>query len=376
MKNKKLTLVISAIVCMVLAVAVMIVAFTAPDHKHNLGEAKTYHLTNKGIYYTRDCDDGCSVKFETEMLLADVFTTSTEIDTIMLDENVVLKEEVVVKSFITKDELPFSLNLNINLDLNEHTLTTDIDDVENNSVFMLNANYGKINFNIKNGKIETEDLSYVFRFSTPSDAQDTICLNTNNVEYKVTGHKATPIYAHNECAGITVNANNSKFIARKGGKLADDYGVGVFINSESEFNFTDCYFEGADAIHVKHGTVNLTGCELVNIELAQRSEQATDPSFTAIGSCLAAETYTTSTGMTKFTITITDCSMVGNYSSIMIYVAQTGEMGQPISINPASSINVISCTFNNNPTAIVDYEIVHYPNNQAPQNQGNQTWVA
>ena len=154
-----------------------------------------------------------------------------------------------------------------------------------------------------------------------------------------------------------------------------DYGVGVFVNSESEFNFNNCYFEGADAVYVKHGTVNLTGCTLSNVELAYRGEQANETAFSAIGTCLATESYTTSEGMTKFTITITDCSMIRVNSSHMMYVAQTGETGQILSINPESSINVISCRFQDNPLVMGNYDIVHYPNDEPPVNQGENLWV-
>ena len=219
MRKKKTALIISAVVCFLLAVTVMIIAFTRPPHKHNLGEERTYHLTNKGIYYTRKCSDGCKVKFGTQISFAEALTTMSETDKFVLDGDVVLKEEVEIRSFTTKDELPVALDLNINLDLKGHTLTTDIDTAQSNSIFMLNANYGTINFNIKNGKIETNDLSYVFRFLTPTDAEDTISLNANNIECKVVGHKAAPIYAHNECSGITVNAADSTFIANKGGRL-------------------------------------------------------------------------------------------------------------------------------------------------------------
>ena len=152
--------------------------------------------------------------------------------------------------------------------------------------------------------------------------------------------------------------------------------MGAFINTNSEFNFTNCYLQGGDAIYVKHGTVNLNGCKLVNVGLANRFETTSDKFF-AIGSCLATDSYRNSEGQTEFDITVTDCEMVGNESSTMIYVAQTAEAGLAASINTNSSINVVSCSFNNDPVStIVNTGIIHYPNDVEPVNQGNQTWIA
>ncbi len=370
MKKKKVVMATLGIVCLIAAVIVLVIALTMPEHTHKLSEEKTYHITNKGVHYTRVCTDGCKVKFETQLSVADALVSGAEI---VVDEDVVLTKEIDIKGFTIKDELPEPLELNINLNLNKHTISTDIENVVTNALFTFNANYGKINFNIKNGKIETNDIAYIFSFITTPDAEDVINLNIDKVECSMVGHKATPIYAH-QCDGVTINATNSKFKAYKSSQEGADYGVGTFINANGEFNFTDCYFEGADALYVKHGTVNLTRCTLSNVELAYRGEQATEVAFCAIGTCLATESYTTSEGMTKFTITITDCSMIRVNSCHMIYVAQTGEVGQTLSINPQSSINVISCTFSDNPTAIVNYDIVHYPNNEPPVNQGNNMW--
>ena len=376
MKKRKIALIFSVVVCLVLAVSVMVIAFNRPAHKHDLKNAKTYHLTNDGIYYTMTCKDGCKVGFETGMSFTETLTAMSASDKIVLEEDIVINNEIEINSVVTKDELPLPIELNINLDLNNHTITTNVDETINDSLFMLNATYGKITFNIKNGKIESNDLSYIFRFATANDAQDTIILNTNNVEYKVVGNKATPLFAHNECSGIKVNAINSKFIAHKANDLNSDHGVGVYINSESVFNFTNCYVEGADAIYVKQGTVDLIGCELVNVELARRYAGTSENSFKAVGSCLATESYTTSQGTTKFNITITDCSMIGNYSSTMICLVETGEMGVQLAINSNSSINVESCRFNHNPEIGGTHDILHYPNDELPQYEGDGFWVA
>lgn len=377
MKRSRLMMTISAVVCTVLAIVVVGIAFNQPKHKHKFSDARIYHITNDGVYYTRECKSGHIERFNTQATLGDVMNTATASDSIILDEDIVVKEEIGLRSFTIKDGVPKDITLNINLNLNNHKITTEVDEAHNNSLFTLNANYGQINFDIKNGSLYSEDLLYLFRFLSNRDSEDCINLNIDSVECVVKGDKATPLFAHNESANINVNASYSKFVSQKSSDETSDYGVGVFINSESEFNFSNCYFEGGDAVYVKNGTVSLSGCELVNEALAQRAgaEQQNNETFFAIGSCLATESYNTSEGATEFDITIIDCVMTGNYSSTMIYIANTAEEGLVPDINTNSSINVISCTFNQNPNAAIpEYGIINYENGQ-PELQDNQTWV-
>lgn len=374
MKKNKLKLVIGIASCLVLASIVVAIVLLQPKHKHTLGEVKTYHITNDGVYYTRSCNDGYTERFETDASFDEVLAISNEEVNIVLDENITLNHELTLKSIALENGNPKGINLNINLDLNNYTLQTAVDTVENNSIFMLNANYGTINLNIKNGKIYSQDLLYIFRFVNSDNLDENIKLKLNDVECKVIGSKATPLFAHNESSGIIVNATNSKFISKKSTEEASDYGVGAFVNSESEFNFNNCYFEGGDAVYVKQGIVNLIECELVNAGLDKRFEQVNEK-FTAIGTCLATETYTTADGATQFEITITDCKMIGNNSNIMVYVAQTAEEELTPGINNESSITINSCSFNNDPVAMIpDYGIIYYQNNTLPINDGAE-WV-
>lgn len=372
MKKNKLKLIIGIVVCVVLAGVVTSIALLTPNHKHNLGSAKTYHIANDGIYYTRLCKDGCVKRFETKASFEDVLTTVSSQDNIILDEDIVLENEIKLKSFVAEGQGIKGVTLNINLDLNNYGLITNVEQTENNSMFMLNASYGKINFNVKNGKLYSQDLTYLFRFANNTQLQDSIVLSFNNVECKVVGDEATPIFAHNESSSIKVNAINSKFIAEKSTAENADYGVGVFINSKSEFNFNNCYFEGGDAVYVKQGTVNLTDCTLVNVGLAKRVERVSEELFYAMGTCLATE----SNMQTQFDIVIENCNMIGNSSSTMIYVAQTSIDGSTPQINTESKIDIVSCTFTENPKATIpDYGIIVYADGQEPQNQGEQLWV-
>ena len=173
------------------------------------------------------------------------------------------------------------------------------------------------------------------------------------------------------------NATDCRFISQTITTNSGDYGVGVFINSTSEFNFDNCYFEGGDAVYVKSGTVNLNGCKLVNSGLASNVAQNVK-GFSAVGACLTADSCATSKGISKFTITIVDCEMESTASFKMIYVIETAEdSGVALGVNNSSLIDVQSCVFNQNPTAntIPQYSIVKYPNNESPKNNGSQIWA-
>ena len=121
------------------------------------------------------------------------------------------------------------------------------------------------------------------------------------------GSQTTPLYGK-DCYGMVVNAKNTKFISQNPQLRDGAYGVGVFIDCESEFNFTDCYFEGGDAVHIKSGEVNLTRCKLSNVGLVSNPAQNTDL-FSAVGACLVAVNHTTSNGVSLFNITIVNCEM-------------------------------------------------------------------
>ncbi len=369
--------------CVVLSGVVLAIAFSPakPAHKHTLSDNKTYHICNDRIYYTKVCTDGCIIPFETDATLLDVLTGVAPDEKIVLDEDVTLTEQVELKSFTTDGQ---GLTYDINFDLNNHTLSSDIENpTDNNSLFMLNSNQGKIKFNIYNGKINVNDLKYIFRFKNTKINTKSLQLDINDVECVANNRQATPIFAHSECYGITINADNSRFIAQNSTSINEDYGVGVFLNSDSEFNFNNCYFEGGDAVYVKNGTVNLTGCELVNSGLVSDTPIVTPQNgfaFWAVGACLTADSYTTSKGTTQFNVTIENCEMRGEASYKMIYAIKTAEDNTLTpTINSNSIVDIKSCVFSNDPTSdknlSLNDQIVQYPNGQAPINNGNQSWV-
>lgn len=378
MKKNKLILMICSLLCVVLSIGVISVAVfhKEPKHKHVLNDAKTYHICNDHVYYTRQCHDGCEVIFETKATFADAVMGVTKDDKIVLDEDVVLNQEVFVQSFVGSGANTEDLELTINIDLNNYTLSNYVADKEYDSMFMFSANRGKINFNIQNGKINTAYSSYIFKFKNTKYSGENIVLNINNVECETSGIQTSPIFASN-AYNMVINATDCKFKSNTTGKQNGDFGVGAFINSDSVFNFNNCYFEGGDGLYVRRGKVNLLGCTLVNEGLVAHDSQSTDK-FSAVGACLVADSHNTINGVSEFSIIIQNCSMQGNASFKMIYVIETKSQNDlNLDISDNSIVDVRSCRFNNNPTtlAIPQYDIVKYPNNESPSNNGTQTWI-
>lgn len=382
MKKNKLIMLGVIAFCSVLIAVVMAIAFNQPEdttkpHIHSLGEARTYHITNNGVYYTLACKhDDYSERFETSILLDDVLVIADANDKIVLDEDIVLDHIIAVNSFVNVDGFPEGREVNINLDLNNYSLTTSLTGEQTqsiSSVFVLNASYGTINFNVSNGKIYTDELLYIFNFINNKMSGQSISVKIDNVECKVSGNNVTPLYAHKNSTNIKLTATDSEFIAEKPSTATTNTGVGAFINSDSEFNFNNCNFVGGDAINVKRGTVNLNNCELISKEHVwiANSESAID-SFNTMGACLLADSYheSATAGYTKFIVNIRGCSMTSLNSSKMICVIETATSGLEKGVNGESQINVESCTFNKKPST--EFSIVNY--NTTPVNENNE-WI-
>ncbi|MBQ3502229.1 MAG: hypothetical protein IJA72_01005, partial [Clostridia bacterium] len=354
---------------------VIAVAHPHQKHEHTLGEARVYHVSQDGIYYTRQCNDNYSENFTTQASLLDIMKTMSSQDKIVLTEDIVLDESLTISSVVLGENGPVGLNLNVNIDLNNHQITSNIADDVDGAMFKLSANYGTIKFNIKNGKIYSEDFKYIFDFqndTTVSSVNKNISLNIDNVECVVKGNNTTPLYANSTAHGIEVNAVNSKFIAQQS-TTTDDNTVGVFINSaNSRFNFTGCDFEGADGVYVKQGRVNLNKCNLNSTLSTRRTLQETENPFFAIGATLLAESYNSSTGCTQFNVVITDCVATAN-SYTAIYLIQTNEEGHDVAFNNNSSVVVNSGMFNGNPQSFeyknsLNENIITYANTPIAEN--------
>lgn len=390
LNKRKLSLMICACACVLLAVVVLVIAFTynRPKHDHALGEEKTYHIYADQIKCTQRYADGCQVELDTEMSLTELLMGATKTDRLVLEEDIMLTERLNINAFINSvdpQQDPQLLNLNINLDLNGFTLSADIDPIDgdlesvdrfkNNSMFKFNANRGSLNLTVSNGKLVSQNALCIFVFENHS-VSEKINVTLDNVQCEVSGIKATPLFM-GACENIEFNAINSRFISRTTGTQSGDYGVGAFIDSEGEFDFKNCYFEGGDALYVRGGTVGLDSCELVNVGLADHSVQGVEAVFYAVGSCLTADSHTTADGRRTFEITIKDCEMISNHSSKMISIKESiSEIGLEGGIDSDSVINIESCKFDDDPMieAVSQYDNIKYPNG-IPQNDGTQTWV-
>lgn len=374
MKKKKLILSVCVGLCVVLSALVLAIAFCykEPKHEHVLGENKTYHICNDYIYYTKKCQDGCDVAFETSASLTEIMTNISRDDNIVLDEDVTIKEEIFVQSFYGDGVNPVALDININFDLNGYTISTDIQQSANSSLFMFNVNRGNVNFNIKNGIIKSSDLLYIFRFKNNFLNDKSINVNIDNIYASVKGVRTTPLFIDG-CVGVELNCTNSKFISKNSTTSNNNFGVGAFINSDSTLNFTNCYFEGGDGVYIKRGVANFKKCEFVNEGLVTYTPQDT-PTFSAIGASFVADSYATEDGYTKIQATIIDCSMISKASSKTIYVIETRKTTALTSgYNTESKIDVQSCKFDGNP---ITNQIIQYPNSQPPQLiLGTQIWA-
>ena len=377
MKKKKLILIIIAVCCALLAGAVTIFALTQSKCNHKYGAGKTYHITNNEVYYTLACTkDGHIKRFETKASFTDVLSIVTDDDLIVLDEDITLTNSIDVKSYLYSEttNLPNAFDLEINLNLNSYTITTEIESATNDTVFMFDATFGTIDFDITNGSIYTDDAKYIFNFKNNNTATNTIDISIDNVECTVMGGgEVTPLFVDDTCSNIDLEANNSKFIAKNAPDSDDNMCVGAFINSNSQFDFINCYFEGGDGLYIKRGIVNLTGCELVNKDLVDNTtNHGVSATFRPVGSCLTAESYNQEgVGYSQFNITITNCTFNSTGSIRNIYVGSTNDPGLPNEINPNSSINIVSATFNVNPVNIA-YDIVTFA---SPVNRIGTVWV-
>lgn len=376
MKRKKIILTICACACVVLAGVVLLATFWQPKHTHQLNDSKTYHVCNDEVYYTRACTKGCEIRFDTKASFYDVISSVTAQDSIVLDENIELAEEILIKSFIGQGEQAQAMDIKINLDLNGHAITTNIEDYSNNAMFMINANLGNVELNIKNGELKSEDLLYIFRFKNTRYVGQNIKINIDGVDCTTTGVQTTPLYAHNECYNVVVNATDSRFISKPVSTDKGKYGVGAFINSDSTFNFDRCYFEGGDGVYVRSGNIEFKNCRFVNSGLVAHTIQSGEK-FSAVGAAFVADNHATNSGISTFQVKIIDCSMECLSSFKTIYVIETSENGATLGVNQNSVINVQSCKFTHNPTALTipQYSLVKYPNGVAPTNQGSMLWA-
>ncbi len=344
MRRRKIFIIISILCCCLGIVATIGVKFSQTGHKHELTEARVYHISQEGIYYTRSCNDGYSQVFSTGASLLEVMKTVTEQDRIILDEDIVLDRDIIIKS--SSDTQPIGFNLDINLDLNNHQISSDVGSI-GGAMFKLNADLGTIKLNVKNGKLYSEDFQYIFGFQTGvnfNQATRNVILNLDNVECVVKGNNATPLFVNNSASNIEVVANNCTFEAQELSTESAN-AVGAYINAQdSRFYFTGCDFKGIDALYVKQGRVNLNNCKLNTESGSARTLQQTQNPFYAIGSALLLESHNSNAGCTQFNVIITGCDLQSLGASL-IKMIQTTSDGVSSSVNNSSHIVVNSARF-------------------------------
>ena len=291
-----------------------------------------------------------------------------------------VKDDVILVSNLTAELFDnnhiYKKNESFTLKGHNHVITTNVDQKSNDSMFMISANMGSVEFNIKNGELKTQDLLYIFRFKNTRYVGQNIKINIDGVDCTTAGVQTTPLFVHNECFNVEINATDSKFISIPTSNDEGKYGVGAFINSNSIFNFDGCYFEGGDGVYVRAGDIEFKDCRFVNSGLMSHTVQSFDK-FSAVGAALLADNRATTSGISKFEIDIVNCSMECQASYKTLYVIRTCENGADIGVNDDTVINIHSCKFTHDPTAlsIPQYDLVKYPEGNAPTNQGSKLWV-
>ena len=359
--RKKWIFITAICVVFVLLTAVFSVLMFQLRHKHELGEARVYHVYNNRIYYTRQCvNDSNTQSFETEASFLEVIESVGADDKIVIEEDISSSQIFQIKSFVSQSN-QFEKEVVVNIDLNNKKIC---------SMFELLATYGTIKFNICNGIIQS-NYKNVFKLSGENGK---IELNIKDVDCYSVGDKNAPLYVEG-VNDVSVNALNSKFISKNDFSTYSNYGVGVFLNNDGDFKFENCLLEGGDGLHVKSGDVSLIKCNLVNTGLPVQDYQSVKTGFSAVGASLAAHCYTSIAGTTNFNITIESCVMTTNNSNRVMYVYKVAETGYNAQVNDDSFVNIKSCKFDEDPNCFDNLGRVIYLNGSSPINNGNGYWV-
>lgn len=352
MKNKKWILILSAVVCFVLA-GIAIAVGVNNVHTHSVAEAREYHIGGDRVYYTQYCK--CGEYDETtniDLTEDEVFTSLTSQDKIVLDGNVCLNKAVKLTGFNQNLSEPEPLNTVVNIDLRGYSLTTSQDDSEEEvSLFDLNARYGKISLNIQNGKLNAGTLKYVFKFATSQGSVEAVKLQLSNVECYAEGDGSATIYASQDLINGKIVANNCKFLTTN----SIGYNCfGVVIDSESEFEFNNCYFEGGDSVYIRRGNVVLNNCDLINKTLYERTGNidgnvSLSNKISATGNCLTLDTNIDEEGAcSKYNVKLNNCyfdANEGNGKVLIISCSTANNEDIRVDKNDDSVIEMEGCVF-------------------------------
>lgn len=310
MKNKKWILVLSAIVCFVVAGVIIAVGVknNTDNHIHDVAEAREYHIGGDKVYYTQYC--GCGKYDEQtniDLSVNEVFACATEQDSVVLDGDVSVGENIKLQGFSNDIVGGASSNCVINLDLRGHSFTSSASSTGalGGALFYLNTGSGTISLNIKNGKLDAGQLTYVLRLVNSMNGQNgRLDLNLNNVECCVNANSSATIFADESLNNGRVVANNCRFIATSPNENGSPNSFGVVINANSQFEFNGCYFEGGDSVYVRRGNVAINACSLVSNSVL--SNEALTDSITSMGSCLVLDCNNDNGVKSVYNVTLRD----------------------------------------------------------------------
>ena len=336
--KNKIIIVIVALSVMMFGCVVIGVANSLNTPKH-VEAGKIFHVSQEKCYYVQNCAHCNTVQHDTDMDFIQILQNVEKCDKIILDEDIYVANIILDDNFVSETKN----QIDINLDLNNYSITSNANKDEGISLFDIQANNYSVNLNIENGSLYANKLLYVFNFTNSNNK--TIHLNLNNVTSKTIGNNTTPLFAHNTSENIVVNATNCEFIAEKSASV-ETKNTGAFINSESEFNFNNCTFEGGDGVYVKQGKINFVGCTLINNNLGKQGDTLVkSDTFISAGRCLVADSYNYTQDeqilTTKFNITIDKCIFIAKTSNVAVIIDANNE-GK---FNENSIINIKSAKF-------------------------------
>lgn len=358
MKSKKWILVLSAVACFVLAGVLIAIGVKngSNEHTHAVVDAKEYHIGGESVYYTQSCKCGeYDERTDTDLTINEVFASVAEQDIIVLDDDVILEDSIALNGFAGNLLTGMtSRNLVVNLDLRGHNFESSAtpEMASGNALFLLNAGGGEVRFNVKNGKLDAGQLKYVAKLTHNENNQVAkLTVNLNNVECCVNSSLSATIFADENLNGGVITATGCKFVANSPNQSENGNAdcFGVLINSNSQFIFNNCYFEGGDAVYVRRGQVSFNECKLLSNSNGKTGEALSGDVITSMGSCLVLDCNASTTGeKTTYNVKLVDCYLdaLGKPNKKSMFVGCSAETGaQYTNTSEDCVIEIKNCKF-------------------------------
>ena len=122
--RKKWILITGICISFVLITTVLSVLVFQLRHKHQLGDAKVYHIYNDHISYTRQCiKDGYTQSFESEATFAEVIANLGSDDKIVVEEDIVSSQIFKIDSSSAQGSV-IGKDVVVDIDLNNKKICT------------------------------------------------------------------------------------------------------------------------------------------------------------------------------------------------------------------------------------------------------------